>query len=168
MQAARGKVIKILFQDDFLNGCDSLGSVANAFANPAVNWLLSGCEHSSDGINLNRPFVPRWNKHIFLGHNTVSSPSVLAVRRHLAPSFDEDLIWLMDGEYYWQCYLKFGDPTILQDPLVVNRLHPDQLSNRITGSLKRRELRHVRTKYYDQMTWGDRWFFWRQMRKTWS
>ncbi len=165
--AAQGEVIKILFQDDYLNGPDALGQIAGAFDDPAVQWCLTGCDHSTDGETLIRLHPPRYHPQIRFGKNTVGSPSVLAVRRSLAPRFDENLIWLMDVDFYHQCAAALGPPAILSAPLVVTRLHAGQVSAGVSKALARRELRYVREKYADETSLWDRWHYLGRLRRAW-
>lgn len=167
MDAARGEVVKVLFQDDFLNGSDALGQIAAAFQDPAVKWCLTGCAHTFDGHTLTRFHIPRYHRRIVFGKNTVSSPSVLAVRRAVAPRFDENLIWLMDVDYYHRCNAALGAPTLINPPLVVNRLHDGQVSAGVRPDLVRSELRYVRAKYRDQLSWSDWLHYVDRLRKTW-
>ncbi|MGJ5617624.1 glycosyltransferase [Sulfitobacter sp. MF3-043] len=155
INAAQNEIVKILFQDDFLNGDDAITQIAHAFAEPEVKWVVTGSEHTRDGHTLIRPFVPKFHDRIQFGKNTISSPSVLALRREKAPSFDEALIWLMDVDFYKQCALRFGPPKILRKPLVVNRQHASQVSESVSRARVRQELRHVRRKYAAHMSWGD-------------
>ena len=166
IDAATGEVVKILFQDDFLNGPGALTQIAAAFDAPDAQWCLTGSEHTEDGQTLTRPFVPQMHDRIQFGQNTVSSPSVLALRRAHAPRFDEALIWLMDVDYYKQCALRFGPPAVLSDPLVVNRLHPGQVSASVSRALVRRELRYIRQKYAAQMSRADWWYYLGRLRRT--
>lgn len=167
MDAARGELVKVLFQDDFLNGSDALGQIAAAFQDPAVKWCLTGCAHTFDGHTLTRFHTPHYHQRIVFGKNTVSSPSVLAVRRAVGPRFDENLIWLMDVEYYHRCNAALGAPTLINLPLVVNRLHDGQVSAGVRSDLVRSELRYVRAKYRDQMSWSDWLHYVGRLRKTW-
>ncbi len=153
IEAARGEFVKLLFQDDFLNGVDALGRIAAAFER--ADWCLTGSAHTRDGERLMNPMVPRYHDRIHFGKNTVSSPSVLAFRRDGAPRFDENLVWLMDVDFYKRCAGQWGMPAIVPDPLVVNRLHKGQVSARVDRGHIRQELRHVRRKYARDMTWGD-------------
>ncbi|AXI40700.1 glycosyltransferase family 2 protein [Sulfitobacter sp. SK011] len=155
INAAQNEIVKILFQDDFLNGDDALTKIAHAFGDPEVKWIVTGSEHTRDGHTLIRPFVPKFHDRIQFGKNTISSPSVLALHRENAPRFDEDLIWLMDVDYYKQCSLRFGLPKVLCEPLVVNRQHSGQVSESVRRARVRQELRHVRQKYATHMSWGD-------------
>ncbi|TLP65758.1 glycosyltransferase family 2 protein [Parasedimentitalea maritima] len=166
IEAAQGEIIKVLFQDDFLNGNDALTKIAGAFDDPEVHWIVTGSEHTRDGQTLIRPFVPHFHSRIQFGKNTISSPSVLALRRAHAPKFDEVLIWLMDVDYYKQCSLCFGLPKVLLEPLVVNRQHSGQVSASVSRALVRRELRYVRQKYAAHMSWGDWWHYIGRLRRT--
>jgi len=166
IDAATGDIVKILFQDDFLNGDDALSQIAMAFDDRKIQWCLSGSDHTEDGRTLIRPFVPKFHDRIHFGQNTVSSPSVLAVRRAQAPRFDEALIWLMDVDYYKQCALRFGPPKVLPGPLVVNRLHPGQVSASVSRARVRHELRHVRRKYAAQMSLADWLYYLGRLRRT--
>ncbi|MEO0371788.1 MAG: glycosyltransferase [Pseudomonadota bacterium] len=165
IEAARGEVVKMLFQDDFLNGTEALGQIAAAF--DVADWCLTGSEHSRDGDTLIRPMVPRYHGRIHFGKNTVSSPSVLAFRREGAPRFDENLVWLMDVDFYKACADQWGEPAVVPDPVVVNRLHEGQVSAGVAPDLIRRELRYVRRKYARDMTWGDWLHYVGRMRRTW-
>lgn len=165
IEAARGEVVKVLFQDDFLNGSAALGQIARAF--DRADWCLTGSAHSHDGQTINRPMVPRYHDRIHFGKNTVSSPSVLAFRRDSAPRFDENLVWLMDVDFYKRCADLWGLPAILPDPLAVNRLHESQVSAGVGSDLVRQELRYIRDKYRRDMGFGDWLHYLGRMRRTW-
>ncbi len=126
---ADGRLIKILFQDDLLFNADSLKQIADNFDVNNDKWLLTGCIHSEDGINFFKPFFPKYNSLIHLGNNTISSPSVLTIKNDRPLFFDEKLIWLMDCDYYKRCFNEFGEPKILEEINVVNRIGPHQISN---------------------------------------
>ena len=36
---------------------------------------------------------------------------------------DENLLWLVDGEYFYRSYFNYGDPIIINDILVAFREH---------------------------------------------
>ncbi|OQX21755.1 MAG: hypothetical protein BWK75_02465 [Candidatus Altiarchaeales archaeon A3] len=150
---AKGKLIKILFQDDFLYNAKSLEVIVNNFDLKRDNWLITACEHSEDGITFYRPFYPKYNKAIYLGNNTISSPSVLTIINENPLLFDEKLIWLMDCDYYKRCYDKYGEPKILNTINVVNRIGDYQVSNTITNkSLKDNEYNYILKKYNKKMS----------------
>lgn len=53
----------------------------------------------------------------------------------------------MDVDSYARLWEKFGNPIILPDTLVANRLHADQVSESIDRDLQKRELDYVRKKF---------------------
>lgn len=144
---SNGKWIKILFQDDFLFSNLSLLEIYELLSNNNNSWLVSASEHTNDGINFYRPFFPKWNDNIQYGDNTISSPSVLTIKNENPILFDENLIWLMDVDYYKRLYDKFGLPLFLQKINVVNRTWSSQLSNIISDDIKNKEYLLMKKKY---------------------
>ena len=143
-----GDLIKILFQDDYLLEPNSLSIQVNCFIENNAEWLATGCGHSRDHIFFEDSFLPQYNNSIIEGHNTISSPSVIMVKNQDLELFDENLIWLMDCEYYRRMHDKFGPPTICNYVTVINYLHPDQVSNTLANDKVREdELKYVRKKY---------------------
>jgi glycosyltransferase involved in cell wall biosynthesis len=118
--------IKIIFQDDFFINSSAIEQIVMAFNNGA-KWIISGCDHCHDIHYLERPFIPYYTDQIIYGKNTISSPSVLAF--YGKELFDEKLVMLMDCEMYKRLHDKYGEPCILHDSLVCNRLHDKQLQN---------------------------------------
>lgn len=145
MKHCSGEIIKILFQDDFLYDNDSLTHIVTHFGEST--WMVTSCEHTNDGVTMNRRHVPQYNNQIHLGVNTISSPSVVVVRNNCEVFFDDDLIWLMDVEFYKRLYDKFGEPTILNIVTVVNRLWDSQVSNVLSDDIKENEVKLMREKY---------------------
>jgi len=140
---ATGKIIKVLFQDDFLFNDFALQNIANAFTK---GWLVTACEHYRDGMYY-RPFYPEYNKDILKGENTISSPSVLAFENKEPLEFDDNLNWMMDCDYYYRLHERYGDPTILNIITVANRTHENQQSNIISQEDKDREFDYIKEKY---------------------
>lgn len=148
MRHAKGEAIKILFQDDFLLGSDSLQTQYVHFFSNHNQWMVTACAHTNDGANIRDPFYPKYHDEIQYGNNTISSPSVLMMNNKLDIEFDENLFWLMDVEYYKRLYDSFGLPSICNYISVVNRSHVDQVSNTIaTQDVKDREYLYVKQKY---------------------
>lgn len=148
IKKATGKLIKILFQDDFLYNEKSLENIIKNFDLKKDKWLITACEHSKDGINFYRPFYPKYNNKIYLGKNTISSPSVLTIKNERPLLFDENLIWLMDCDYYKRCYDKFGKPKIVNKISAVIRTGAHQTTNTTaTKSLRKNEFKYITKKY---------------------
>ena len=78
--------------------------------------------------------------------------------------FDENLVWLMDVEFYHRIACQFSDPAILKDTLVLNREHESQVSNNLSLKVKD-ELRYVRNKFLSSETLSDFYEYCRQSLK---
>tara|TARA_R110002020_G_scaffold315996_1_gene531051 strand:+ start:860 stop:1639 length:780 start_codon:yes stop_codon:yes gene_type:complete len=142
------KIIKFLYQDDFLYSEDSLEITYNTFIKNNSKWLVTDCMHTEDGINLTRRLTPQYHDEIHLGVNTISSPSVLSVINDNVLRFDERLIVLMDCDYYKRLYMRYGAPTILQEVTAVNRSHSGQIStNCDQGEILALEKEYVLRKF---------------------
>lgn len=148
IKKAGGKLIKILFQDDFLYGNNSLEDIAKNFDLEKDHWLVTACKQTKDGVTFFRPFYPKYNNKIYLGNNTISSPSVLTIKNNNPLLFDEKLIWLMDCDYYKRCYEAFGKPKIFNSIIVVNRIGDHQVSNtKATKLVRENEYDYILKKY---------------------
>ncbi len=148
IKCAIGEVIKVLFQDDYLCDINCLDLIYERFKDPNINWVVNGTVHTSDGNNFFNPMVPKYNEKIYLGNNTISSPSVLAIRNKNVQTFDENLSWLMDVDYYKRLFDKYGLPEIVENILVVNRLWDGQIStSQITQDIVDKEVAYMRRKH---------------------
>ena len=148
MKHCEGKWIKVLFQDDFLFDENSLQLQANALiANPDIKWLITTFIHSNDGIIYYRLFHPHLSPNIWNGTNTLGNPSNLTIKNEDLMFFDEGLNWLVDCDYYYKLYLKYGEPTILNDITIVNRTHGKGLTQTTPQSVKDNELKILTKRY---------------------
>lgn len=71
LQNATGKIIKILFQDDFFYSPKSLQIIADNFDLQKDKWVATACIHTKDGLSFEQPHYPSWNNNIHLGNNTI-------------------------------------------------------------------------------------------------
>ena len=96
-------IIKLCFRRLFFSTCTfNFRSFKNKFLGV---FLLSTF---NDGISVFRKFYPNYNDNIQFGKNTISSPSVLAIKRENYISFDEELIYLMDVDLYKRYFDRDG------------------------------------------------------------
>ncbi len=124
-----GRLVKILFQDDLLVSRRALLETLEGFeSHPARSWLLCGSTHTRDGDAFFNEMVPRLHDRIHFGVNTVSSPSVLALRRSAWVPFDPNLRWLMDVDAYKSLQTTWGPPVILESVHVANGIGEHQVS----------------------------------------
>lgn len=148
LQNACGKLIKILFLDDYLANDEVLQVIVDNFDLSKDCWLASGCEHTEDGNVRFAVHLPSYNDTVYTGNNTIGSPSVITLKNERILSFDEKLKWLMDCDYYKRCYDTFGEPKIVSRVLTVIRVGNHQTTNTLaTDVLRYREYCYVVKKY---------------------
>jgi glycosyltransferase involved in cell wall biosynthesis len=147
--ASSGEIIKILFLDDFLIERHALALIYTQFHRDATRWLACGTIHTQDGTTFVRPHYPRFNSMIHHGNNTISSPSVVALRRECWEPFDDNLLWLMDVDFYKRISMIHGEPTILNEILVATGIGSHQATNTLAPPARRRvEHLYVLFKYF--------------------
>jgi glycosyltransferase involved in cell wall biosynthesis len=148
MRHASGKLLKLLFLDDFLKSTTSLQETVDAFDFKNDTWLVTGFEHTQDGKAYINPKVPMYNEDVFLGENTIGSPSVLTVKNENLLFFDTNLKWLVDCDYYKRCYDTWGKPKVLSATTVVIRMGAHQVTNtEATVQLRRKEYHYMLKKH---------------------
>ena len=141
IRAATGDVVRILFQDDLLFGPDSLGQMMQAFYRGA-RWCVGPYMHLIDG-RLERPLTPFASTAMAYGVNTIGPPSVLSFVNAPQLWFNEDLVWLMDCEFYLQLLKRHGPPAYVRHFSTIVRLGEHQLTNHISEQVKSREVHIV-------------------------
>ena len=99
-----------------------------------------------DGRTHYNPKIPVYNDRLLEGINTLSSPSILALRKGLDVYFDEDLTMLMDCDMYYRLYKYHGDPVVLKDYHISNREHPNQTQRQYEDLLPK-EIEYLKKKH---------------------
>jgi GT2 family glycosyltransferase len=122
---ATGEIIKLLYMDDFFVDQSALQKIADAFDNnPHGKWFISGFTHSNEErTEFFDARLPWYGNKYVNGDNTTGNPSNYAVRRDCAIEMDDDLLWIVDGEYFYRSYYYHGDPIMIDDVLVCFREH---------------------------------------------
>jgi glycosyltransferase involved in cell wall biosynthesis len=147
---SKGKLIKILYVDDYMAHDRALRKIINAFE---INdfedqWLVTSCTHNEIGQNYTHSVHhPFYSENIQTGNNTIGSPSVLTIKNDKPQLFDEEMTWLLDADYYKRMYEKYGDPVILKDVNVVIGLHPGQATHLMGDERKVFEHNYITKKY---------------------
>lgn len=140
IKEARGKIVKILFMDDYLLSPDALQHIHDNFRG---GWLATGCMHdSSMSLHerfLSDPHYPRYSSEVPIGKNTIGSPSVVAFENNNALLFDENMSWLLDCELYGRLYDRYGEPTILNELDVAIGVGPHQTTHKMSNEEKWKE-----------------------------
>jgi GT2 family glycosyltransferase len=122
---ATGEIVKLLYMDDFFVDPFALQKISDAFDNnPEGKWFISGFTHCNEDrtqyFDTRRPW---YGNKCVNGDNTTGNPSNYAVRNSCAIEMDDDLLWIVDGEYFYRSYFYHGDPIMLDDVLVCFREH---------------------------------------------
>lgn len=121
---ATGDIIKLLYMDDFFVDNHALQKISDAFDNSSSKWLLNGFIHcDTDKTRFFDARTPWFGNKYVNGDNTTGNPSAYAVRNQYVLEMDENLLWLVDGEYFYRSYVYHGDPIIISDILVCFREH---------------------------------------------
>jgi glycosyltransferase involved in cell wall biosynthesis len=131
MDMAEGEIIKVMFQDDLFYSRDCLKEISEAFDSTDKKWLVSGCNHINESFSTGHYnyMIPKWNDDVIRGVNTISSPSVLSVKSEIKDRFDSNVPHLMDCEYYYTLYSQYGEPIIVENCHITNRMHENQHSH---------------------------------------
>lgn len=131
IEMAEGRIIKIMFQDDLFYSTDALKLIYENLSGSNSSWLVCGCNHTNDTVEYYyNDMVPTWNDNLLRGINTISSPSVLAFKNTVTEKFDINLTMLMDCEYYYRLMKVYDQPVYLNQTLITNRIHSNQISSR--------------------------------------
>lgn len=145
IRRSKGKLIKILYMDDFMAHRRSLKYIADNFTE-AWSWLVTGCTHKGEEDYFN-PRYPYYSQDIHTGNNTIGSPSVLTIRNEEPLMFDEKMTWLLDADYYRRMYDLHGEPLILKDINVVMGIHNSQATQTLSDERKLKELEYMKKKH---------------------
>ena len=149
IELCSGDIIKVMFQDDFFYDDEALEKIHSEFEQSDSMWLVNGCNHTKDdGHNFYWEMYPKWNDKIIEGVNSISSPSVLSMRKECFEKvrFDEKLVMMMDCDCYYNLKTNFGDPIYLEDILISNRVHGNQISSTYNKNIQD-EINYCLDKY---------------------
>jgi len=154
MNLARGDVLKPMFQDDSFRSSDSLTTVVSAFEKEkAKQWSMGAYFLHKNGSPFSRSTHPKIKakgarlpivqrpKQMLKGINRMGMPSIMAIRSCVKERFREDLINMVDLDYYVRLQQVYGPPLIIQKPIVNLCLWDGSVSStQVTKDLTRKEI----------------------------
>lgn len=143
-----GDILKFMMQDEYLCDKDAISKIEKIFHEEKIKWCASSCYYGEEVGLIKGRIDPFYNKDIFRGKNTIGSPSVVSVRNKEIKYFDENLIWLMDCDYYTKMFKDYGDPFIIKDPLVFVTQHKNQITSWLSQEIKDKEEFILNNRYY--------------------
>jgi glycosyltransferase involved in cell wall biosynthesis len=135
IKRAKGEIIKIICQDDWFAHENSLKDIVENFKG---NWMITGCHNNP------RPF---WTDKVPFGYNTLGGLSVIVIKNDDPVLFREDLLWMIDVEFYQRIFKKYGEPTILDSVNVKIGLGSHQSTNLMSEDEKLAEFNLVIKDY---------------------
>jgi len=147
---AQFEYIKVLFQDGFLWETHYLQALQNIIASKAPDYIFTSAWHTSNSIEVVHEIHPSNNPFIVFGHNSVSEPSTLTLKKSLAQSisFDEHLKLLMDCEFYYQLFANLDLEGVFDPSLhAVIGVWPGQTQNELNGHNLIKEIAQILSKY---------------------
>ena len=140
------EIIKLICQDDFLVGENSLEIIVDNF-DKDTNWMFTEYAHTKDRKEFYRWYVPQWNPNIQL-INTLGTPSGLTIRNlPNLPKFDSKLKYFYDACYYREMYDLFGEPKIIPYVTMVNYIWNESITSSLTSQEYYDEVKYIQEKY---------------------
>lgn len=133
-----GEIIKPLFQDEMFYSDLTLQCFVDALQKS--QWAACGRRENGQS------FIPIFTRSIRTGKNKLSSPTCIAYRRNKF-RWDESLIWMLDCDFYYRLYQKYGLPKIISYPLVCIKPHKYQLTNTMSWDDKMKEKQVMERRY---------------------
>jgi len=131
INVAKGELIKILYQDDYLYDKNSLRDIIRHFT-PTYNWLATACIHSMGVGSLVNPHLPFYSQSV----NTIGSPSVITFRSGVAERFNPEFTWVLDLDFYQRLFKRYGKPKIMNNINVVIGIGDHQTTNKLSDEYK--------------------------------
>ena len=148
IQQSKGDIIKIIHMDDYLAHPYVLQEIVDTFdANPEKQWYISASTHTRDGQTTFNDHMPQWTEDIFTGNNRLGGMSTISLRRDTDMLFEEPLTWMIDCDWYYRMYLKYGLPMLGEKPAVVVDVRDDRMTGTIPDVLKQEEIYYLMKKY---------------------
>lgn len=142
-----GKIIKVMFEDDYFLDVNALKKISEKY-NHGFKWVMNSFTHTKDDKNFFNPMIPKLNDNLLDGVNTMGNPSNLSFLRSHKQYFDEDLLYIVDCEFYYRMNLLYGNFGLVDDILVAIRYHENSATfNPEFVSKKDVEINYCANKY---------------------
>lgn len=125
-------VIKILNQDDYLAHNDVIRELSDRYQSHGIAWSADATIHTENDTDFFRPFFPHMNPSLYR-RNTLSSPSVIALRSNLQVYFDPRLHSRIDSDFYARMVRRYGKPYIGSRISTIQFLGSHQVSRHLAS-----------------------------------
>lgn len=145
VKKSTGDLIKFVLQDDFFLSNDSLQKEIENLGDS--KWGLSATIHWDEN-NFFWHLIPVYSHNIYLGGNTIGSPSLLLCKRESCVEFDSNLMNLVDCDFYRQMYDMHGYPRCQSEITTVSRVWAGQQQRTaVTDISQQKEIEYSQQKH---------------------
>jgi hypothetical protein len=149
---ASGEYIKLLFQDDLLNGSGSFESSIRYLEQGKYSWAVTGSQDwEDDSGKMLRWRYPKFGESLRSGINRVGAPSVASFRKSEFIEMNPQLKYMFDCDWYLRMAHRHGSPKQVREIGVLIRIHGGQATS-WAKSLLSKEKRVVKKAHY--RSWG--------------
>ena len=125
--------IKILFQDDLLQGRDYLKLCKSILSSEKNAWglITTSVNFESDVSAVLKKQEPKFSVNMLKGKNLFGSPSVVFFRKDYFIPFQENLLYMYDCEWYIRMVHNWGNPILAKSLVTLIRIHQHQATNNV-------------------------------------
>lgn len=146
IQKAKGDILDFMLQDDFYYLPDSLQNRVKILGDSP--WSVTSTIHYSVEQDIFYwHLIPEYRSDIYLGFNSIGSPSLLTMKKDDSMLFDERLFMLTDCDYYQQLFEKHGLPQTSKQITVVSCIWEGQSQKSVSDEKLQSEIKIVKEKY---------------------
>lgn len=132
---AQGRWIKLIHDDDWLSDQNGLQTyVEAAETHPEIEFFFSAYNNIDEGSGISNPvYLTEFRKsylknpHRLLANNVVGPPSVVLYKKDDTVTYDEQLKWLVDIDFYIH-YLKGKEFYYINQPIVNIGINNEQVT----------------------------------------
>lgn len=138
IRLATGQWIKMMHDDDWFAGTDSLEQFAAATACAIAPFIYSGYIKVDEATGIHQTVLPRsvdinrlrHNPDYLIAFNVIGHPSTTLIKNLPGELYDEKLKWMVDVEYYHR-QLRRGAFQAVQAPLICIGMNADQITKAV-------------------------------------
>ena len=142
IKVAKGTWIKIMHDDDWFESEQSLSHFAKVAQNEAVQFIFS--DYINQDLHRGTRQEVKFSKFKLAGllknplklmaGNQIGPPSVCMVHRDLAATYNGDLHWLVDIDYYIQIFMQTSAVFHIASPLINIGVNLEQITKAVKNN----------------------------------
>lgn len=149
-----GEYLKPMFQDEAFNDSNNIGLLVAELEEGPEQWVVGSCLCYENSINdLDGHHTSEWPlpESLRYGYNIVGPPSAIMYRKSANISFDENLLYLMDCDFYYRLYKICGIPKCLSTVTTIVRVWDGSVSRTLaTPDLVKKEQMYLIEKFKNE------------------